>query len=111
MIALVRPRACEANTRKSPMTIELSNADDRDLCVLIDTAIEAVGNRQMSLIEARSAIAHVVAAACRGKAGEPEFRGWLRPETLRGYAERMCRDTYCPCCGRQPCILVALGIG
>ena len=84
------------------MPIGLSDGDHDRLTAMIYTVIDGVAARQISRLEAMSALAHVITAGAIGNEGE--FRGWLKPETV-GRWMLHCRDCCCRLCGKAPCVL------
>ena len=83
--------------------IELSDEDDDQLTALIYTILDAAAGRQITRLEAMSALAHVIAAAAIGN--ERELRGWLKPDTVAGWMRR-CDGGLCRLCRKKPCVLV-----
>jgi cell division inhibitor SulA len=61
------------------MPIQLSSADHRKLDALLNAVLEAHAGGEITVDQARSALAHVFTAAATGNEGE--VRTWLKPET------------------------------
>ena len=57
---------------------------------MIDSVVKSYANDEVSLAQAREAIAHVVAAAANDNEGE--VRSWLEPERVAVWKE-FCRAT------------------
>jgi hypothetical protein len=86
------------------MAIKLSDVDHDHLTVLVNTILDAFAARQVSRLEAMSALAHVITAAAIGNEGE--LRGWLEPRTVSTWIRSCSRNDLCPQCGKNPCVLV-----
>ena len=72
------------------MPITLKYTDHRKLDQMIDSVFKAYANDEVSLPQAREAIAHVVTAAANDN--EAEVRSWLEPERAAIWKE-FCRAT------------------
>lgn len=72
------------------MPITLKYTDHRKLDQMIDSVFKAYANDEVSLAQAREAIAHVVTAAANDN--EEEVRSWLEPERVAVWKE-FCRAT------------------
>ena len=70
------------------MPITLKYTDHRKLDQMIDSVFKAYANDEVSLAQAREAIAHVVTAAANDN--EAEVRSWLEPERAAVWKE-FCR--------------------
>ena len=72
------------------MPITLKYTDHRKLDQMIDSVFKAYADNEVSLAQAREAIAHVVTAAANDN--EEEVRSWLEPERVAVWKE-FCRAT------------------
>ena len=67
------------------MAINLSKADHKSLDRMLDGILNAFKNNEVTLPQARGALAHVFTAAAIGN--ETEVRSWLTPEVMNQWRE------------------------
>jgi len=65
-----------------------NEADQKQLTEMVDSVLNAVVMTQVSVPQARDALAHLLTAAARGK--ETEVRDWFNPERIDRWKEE-CR--------------------
>jgi len=67
------------------MSFVLNEDEHEKLSVLADGILHAFKQGEVTMEQAREAIAHVVAAAAQDNAGE--VRGWLEPDRLKHWKD------------------------